>query len=80
MNIKEIVPETNGTLPHYVVTAVPLTFLTIWIVIAFQSKHLFRERRPSLLMRLMWPLIIIRGMTGSKKKEDEIPLRGFTFG
>lgn len=73
MNIKEIVPDTFGTLPHYFATAVPLTLVTIWVVIAFQSKYLFRNRPTSFWMRLMWPILVFRAMFGKKEeKPDEM--------
>jgi hypothetical protein len=39
MNVAEINPGSKGTLPHYVITDIPLTLFTIWLVIAFQSKY-----------------------------------------
>ncbi|KAK7441984.1 hypothetical protein VKT23_016262 [Stygiomarasmius scandens] len=59
MNVKEIAgAETNGTLPIYFETALPLTVITIWIIIAFQSEHLFSEH--SFCMRLLWPVLFLR--------------------
>ncbi|KAJ7243019.1 hypothetical protein C8J57DRAFT_1726174 [Mycena rebaudengoi] len=39
MNVQEITPQTHGTLPHYVAFALPLTALTIWIIMAFQPRR-----------------------------------------
>ncbi|KAK7441983.1 hypothetical protein VKT23_016261 [Stygiomarasmius scandens] len=63
MNVKEIAPDTHGTLHIYFETAIPLTGLTIWVVIAFQSKYLFRDS-PSFWMRLLWPLLLLRMIPG----------------
>ncbi|KAF5350704.1 hypothetical protein D9756_008754 [Leucocoprinus leucothites] len=58
MNTKEIAPGTTGTLPYYVALAVPLTLLTIWIIIAFQSRYLLRGQ--PFLQRLGWPVLLLR--------------------
>jgi len=60
MNVEEISPDTHGTLPIYFETALPLTALTIWIVIAFQSKYLFGRRPSSFWTRLLWPVLLFR--------------------
>ncbi|KAF9076893.1 cora-like Mg2+ transporter protein-domain-containing protein [Rhodocollybia butyracea] len=46
MNVQELSTQTNGTLETYFAAAFPLTAVTIWIVIAFQSRHLklFKDR------------------------------------
>lgn len=48
MNVKEIDPKNNGApvpcnLFHYVVTSLSFTVASIWIIIAFQSKHIVGE-------------------------------------
>ncbi|THU97656.1 hypothetical protein K435DRAFT_662456 [Dendrothele bispora CBS 962.96] len=60
MNVKEIEPETKGTLSIYFETAIPLTALTVWIVIAFQSKHLFPNHAAPFWMRLLWPVLLFK--------------------
>jgi hypothetical protein len=70
MNVKEITEDGQGTLPIYFETALPLTALTIWIVMAFQSKHLFRDGRTNTFwMRLAWPVILFRSVFGDKSKD-----------
>ncbi|KAF5343049.1 hypothetical protein D9758_011150 [Tetrapyrgos nigripes] len=69
MNVKEIADGGQGTLPIYFETALPLTAVTIWIVMAFQSKHLFRDARNengkyNFWMRLAWPVILFRSVFG----------------
>jgi hypothetical protein len=36
MNVEEINPDSLATLPQYFATAIPLTVLTVWIMVAFQ--------------------------------------------
>ncbi|KAJ6591097.1 hypothetical protein DFH09DRAFT_1138560 [Mycena vulgaris] len=67
MNIREIVPDTKGSLSHYFETAMPLTFLTIWVVMAFQSKHLL-GREATIWMRLFWPVALVRQMVVRRRK------------
>jgi hypothetical protein len=60
MNVKEITPNTYGTLSHYVITAVLLTAVTIWIVIAVQVKYLSENpEEVTVLGQLMWPLTLM---------------------
>ncbi|KAJ6535926.1 hypothetical protein DFH09DRAFT_1179170 [Mycena vulgaris] len=67
MNVKEITPNTRGTLPHYLALALPLTAVTMWIIMAFQ----YRKKDPSRLIhedeketsmwsKLKWPVRSVR--------------------
>ncbi|KAJ7025538.1 hypothetical protein C8F04DRAFT_1126223 [Mycena alexandri] len=71
MNVKEITPGTRGTLPHYLAFALPMTAVTIWIIMAFQ----YRKKDPNNLIhddddhqehvkwswsKLQWPLARLR--------------------
>ncbi|KAF7985517.1 hypothetical protein HWV62_3737 [Athelia sp. TMB] len=82
MNVVEINPGTNGTLSHYAATAIPLTIVTIWLIIAFQSKKYFAENEePSLASNLMWPWKLAkriyrhaRGVPNNgRKRNDDLP-------
>ncbi|KAJ7164984.1 hypothetical protein C8R46DRAFT_1097786 [Mycena filopes] len=59
MNVREFSSETLGSLAHYFATALPLTVLTVWVVMTFQSKHLLGQDT-TLWMRLFWPVSIVR--------------------
>ncbi|KAF7324872.1 hypothetical protein MKEN_00529300 [Mycena kentingensis (nom. inval.)] len=69
MNIQELTHDTSGTLVHYIYVAIPLTLVTIWIIVAFQH----RNRDPQNLIhddseeswwsfwhRFSWPILSIR--------------------
>ncbi|KAJ7654793.1 hypothetical protein B0H17DRAFT_1338209 [Mycena rosella] len=43
MNLKEITPGANGTVPHYLALTLPLTAVTVWIIMAFQ----YRKKDPN---------------------------------
>jgi hypothetical protein len=76
MNIRELVGDTRGTLAHYAETAIPLTLLTIYLIIAFQSKNYMGKVDASVWERLMWPVnVMVRGVFG--KKRDTETTTGF---
>ncbi|KAF7304262.1 hypothetical protein HMN09_00827500 [Mycena chlorophos] len=64
MNVREIVPGTNETLGHYAAFALPFTIVTIWIIVALQTRKRDPgsflqpdgEEENSLLHRFSWPL------------------------
>ncbi|KIY69198.1 hypothetical protein CYLTODRAFT_420913 [Cylindrobasidium torrendii FP15055 ss-10] len=60
MNVKEVSHDTDGTLGYYFAAAMPLTFVTIWIIMAFQSKYLFKSQRTTFWSRLWWPWEMIK--------------------
>ena len=38
MNIREINPGTKGTLLHFLAAVIPLTLITIWLIVAYQIQ------------------------------------------
>lgn len=54
MNVSEINPGTL-TLKKYFATAIPLTVITIWIMIAFQ----YEAPSTSIYKRLVWPVLFL---------------------
>jgi len=78
MNVVEINPQ-GGTaitnLSQYVALTLPLTILTAWIIIAFQSKYIFPEGT-SFYKRLGWPIFIMdaisRKRLGGKLQDQPI--------
>ncbi len=70
MNVRELSNGTNGTLPHYFEVAAPLTFLTVWVVMAFQSKYLF-DSGTTFWMRLVWPWMLFKQVFMKPDKERE---------
>ncbi|EAU84063.2 hypothetical protein CC1G_06925 [Coprinopsis cinerea okayama7 len=77
MNVKEIVPETSETLPHYFETAAPLTLATVWIIVAFQSKYILGYEMP-FWKRLGWPILMPLKRLGwgpykQQELDDDVP-------
>ncbi|TEB25452.1 hypothetical protein FA13DRAFT_1756550 [Coprinellus micaceus] len=58
MNVAEINPGSLETIRNYVATAVPFTIVTVWVIIAFQSKYIFKTE-VSFWWRLTWPFQLI---------------------
>ena len=70
MNVIEINPGSNGTLPHYFAIAFPFTIVTAWVIIAFQSKHIFKERT-TFFRRLGWPIYLLLDMIKQRSQKDD---------
>jgi len=60
MNIVEINPDTRGTWALYIITLLAMTVPTVWIIIAMQSKYMFKEPDVSFWKRLCWPFYLAR--------------------
>lgn len=58
MNVKEINPQSNGTIPHYIATVVPLSLISIWVIVAFQSKNYMPGQ--SMWTRFLWPIVLAK--------------------
>ncbi len=72
MNVREFSKDTKGTLQHYFEAAAPLTLLTIWVVMTFQSKRLFKFASGSTFwMRLVWPWILFKRVFMKREIERE---------
>ncbi|KAJ7653276.1 hypothetical protein DFH06DRAFT_1205186 [Mycena polygramma] len=69
MNVNILAPDTHGTLAHYFAFALPMTAITVWVIMAFQ----YRKKDPNNLIhdethvstwaklsKLSWPLVKLR--------------------
>jgi hypothetical protein len=70
MNVIEINPDSKGTLPHYFAVAFPFTIATAWVIIAFQSKHIFKDRT-TFFKRLGWPVYFLIDMIKQRSQKDD---------
>jgi len=59
MNVIELNSGTYGTLPHYIAATIPLTVVTIWIIVAFQSRFVLRDDE-SFWKKLLWPIALVQ--------------------
>lgn len=77
MNVQEINPGTNGTLSQYVALAIPLTLVTMWLIVAMQGRWEAYDEQGNaipkpMLFRLSWPVMLVqRFMKGKQKKEEK---------
>ncbi|KAJ3763195.1 hypothetical protein EV360DRAFT_34100 [Lentinula raphanica] len=55
MNVMEINPDSYGTVPHYLAAAIPLTVLTVWVMMMqyHATKQRSRAATPSNLLSLV---------------------------
>jgi hypothetical protein len=63
MNVKEIVPNTSGTVLHYFETTIAFTLLSVWVITAFQSRDNFRPE-VTFWQRLGWPVFYVLRLFG----------------
>jgi hypothetical protein len=59
MNVVEINPFGGTTLARFFEASLPLTFFTIWIIVAFQSRFVLRQQRDgpgAVWKKLLWPM------------------------
>ncbi|KAI3608815.1 hypothetical protein WG66_003813 [Moniliophthora roreri] len=78
MNVREIADGTTETLPHYFAIALPLTALTIWIVMTFQSRYMFGTRQTTFIERLAWPVLLFKSVFRRdvpNTSSEDLPLR-----
>jgi hypothetical protein len=63
MNTKEVNPDGFGTLGHYFATTVPLTTVTIWVIVALQGNwNQQGGEEISIWKRLQWPMELVKSM------------------
>lgn len=74
MNITVLVDSTHGTLAHFVAAAIAFTLLTVWIMVAFQSKSMYPDHTP-LWVRFGWPALLCTNLLKRKsEKHWELPM------
>ncbi|KAF9007638.1 hypothetical protein BDQ17DRAFT_1351039 [Cyathus striatus] len=71
MNIREISPDTVGTLAHYMAAAVPLTAITIWLIMAFHNKIHHEEQEITFWSRLKWPIFTLQRILKLRHKRRD---------
>jgi hypothetical protein len=62
MNIQSLSSDPNikGTLAHYVVTAVSLTAITIWVIVASQRNAPGSHKDTRGWQRMAWPITFLK--------------------
>jgi len=63
MNVIELNPGGYTTLARFLEVMLPLTFFTIWIVVAFQSRLILRDEQGGVWRKLLWPILYLQRIT-----------------
>jgi hypothetical protein len=73
MNVTELNPGGHTTLARFFETMFPLTIVTIWIIVAFQSRFIVRDDRGArgVWKKLMWPVVFINTKIPWSSSKDE---------
>jgi hypothetical protein len=79
MNIIELNPGGHFKLARFFETAVPLTLVTIWIIVAFQNRFILRDDRGSIWMKFLWPFVALNTLLPRFPSENDRyqPLGGY---
>ena len=73
MNVKELTDGGHGTLSHFIEAAIPLTLVTIWIFLAFQSEYALTDPHANLFKKLLWPLTFAPACCGIEMIHVSMP-------
>jgi hypothetical protein len=73
MNVTELNPNGHTTLGRFFEAMFPLTIITIWIIVAFQSRFVVRDDRGArgVWKKLMWPVMLINTIIPWSSSKDE---------
>jgi hypothetical protein len=76
MNVVELNPYGHMTLARFFEAMVPLTFFTIWIIMAFHSRIILQDDRGDVWKKLLWPIMLVNTMIprSTTKDDHDIPL------
>ena len=59
MNCFELNPGGHFPLIRFFEVTIPLTLITIWIVMAFHNRFILRDDRASIWKKLLWPIVAL---------------------
>jgi hypothetical protein len=69
MNVIELNSGTYGSIAHYAEVTLPLTFVTIWIIVAFQSRFVLRDD-DSMWKKLLWPIALVQKLLSRPQRPE----------
>jgi len=70
MNIIEFEQGTRGTLAHYFEATLPLTLITIWLIVAYQSRFVLRDDE-AMWKKLLWPIALVHRIISRPRRQEE---------
>jgi hypothetical protein len=69
MNVTEISPGSEGTLPHYFAIALPFTFAIAWVFSANGEDSFEENANP--FRRLIWPIYFLIDMIRQRTQKND---------
>jgi hypothetical protein len=72
MNVRELDAGTYGTLGNYFEVCLPLTLVTIWIIVAYQSRFVLREDKVT-WKKLLWPIVLAQRLLSRPQPPEYDP-------
>jgi hypothetical protein len=66
MNCLELNPGGYFPLSRFFEAAVPLTFVTIWVVMALQNRFVFGDDRGGMWKKFLWPIAAFYSLIPSR--------------
>ncbi|KAF8584987.1 hypothetical protein K439DRAFT_1633120 [Ramaria rubella] len=76
MNVKEIAPNTHGTLVQYVETVIPFSLVTMWLIVALQGKWDYvdehgKKHHVTPWSRLSWPVMYFERWVARRRMRQQ---------
>jgi hypothetical protein len=79
MNVVELNPGGYTSLAHFFEASLPLTFFTVWIVVAFQSRFVLRDDRGAVWKKLLWPIMLLNNFIPKATSKDDSQMYELPF-
>ena len=74
MNVVELNQGSYGTLAHYFETTLPLSAVTLWVIVAFQNSFTVRADGNNAWMKLLWPILALRTLIYNPRRREVLPI------
>ncbi|KAF8236084.1 hypothetical protein L208DRAFT_1391150 [Tricholoma matsutake] len=71
MNIVELNPGGHFSLSRFFATSVPLTLLTVWVIVAFQNRFILHNPNGGMWRRLLWPIMALHNLTSRMTPKND---------
>jgi hypothetical protein len=71
MNVVELNPGGHIPLARFFEAMFPLTMITVWVIVAFQSRFVLRDDGGGAWKKLLWPILFANSLIPRRIKEDD---------
>jgi len=79
MNVIELNPGGYTTLARFFEASLPLTFFTVWVIVAFQSRFVLRDDRGAFWKKLLWPIMLLNNIIPKKTSKNDSQMYELPF-